>query len=208
MTGAVTGVLLAAGRGTRYDRSGREDKLLADAAGLPVVVRACRALRTVVETVLVVVRDDLRGSAVAGALSGEDARVLRCADAGLGMGHSLALAAATLLEEDASRAMVVALGDMPGVAPDTVRRLVAALPGPTGIVAPWHRDTRGHPVLFGAAHLPALARCEGDRGAAALLARHPVTRVDVDDPGVLQDVDSPADLRTLMTADRWPDERT
>jgi molybdenum cofactor cytidylyltransferase len=84
---------------------------------------------------------------------------------------------------------------------DTLARLLEALTenmtdDPARIVVPEYRGTPGHPVGFGAAHLPALAALTGDRGARAVLqasATAPV-RIDVDDPGVLRDVDRPEDL--------------
>ena len=38
-----------------------------------------------------------------------------------------------------------------------------------------------------------LAALRGDGGARAVLARHPPLRIDVDDPGVLYDVDIAGD---------------
>jgi molybdenum cofactor cytidylyltransferase len=43
--------------------------------------------------------------------------------------------------------------------------------------------------------LPGLLALGGDEGARRLLKLHPVTEVEVDDPGIFQDVDLPADLR-------------
>jgi molybdenum cofactor cytidylyltransferase len=59
---------------------------------------------------------------------------------------------------------------------------------------PRWRGERGHPVLFGRAHFAALEALNGDRGAASLLREHPVHWVEVEDPGILQDIDRPADL--------------
>jgi molybdenum cofactor cytidylyltransferase len=55
---------------------------------------------------------------------------------------------------------------------------------------------RGHPVGFGAMHGDALAALDGDAGARALIvaASDTVTTLDVDDPGILADVDTPDDL--------------
>jgi len=55
---------------------------------------------------------------------------------------------------------------------------------------------RGHPVGFGAMHGEALAALDGDLGARELIASasDAVTKLDVDDPGILADVDTPDDL--------------
>jgi molybdenum cofactor cytidylyltransferase len=63
------------------------------------------------------------------------------------------------------------------------------------IAAPVNRGRRGNPVAFGAACLPQLLALGGDEGARGILTRHPVTEVDVDDPGIFQDIDRPADLQ-------------
>ncbi|MGA7779576.1 MAG: nucleotidyltransferase family protein, partial [Paraburkholderia sp.] len=44
-------------------------------------------------------------------------------------------------------------------------------------------------------HRDALRALDGDTGARALLTEHPVARLDVDDPGILRDVDTPEDLQ-------------
>jgi len=206
--GPVIGLLLAAGAGRRFDPAGERDKLLADADGMAVATRSARSLRKACDQVLAVVRPDsamLRKALVAGGID----EFVECADADLGMGHSLARGAIVATGRKPRR-LVVALADMPWLDGETIRALVAAAdaasarPGASRaglIVVPQYRGRRGHPVVFGAAHLAALARCEGDRGAAALLAEYPVERIEVDDAGVIRDVDKPEDLLRLPDED-------
>lgn len=213
----MVGLLLAAGIGRRFDPDGRRDKLLADAEGVAVATRSARKLVAGCDRVIAVIRPAsaaLRTALAAGGI----VDFTECPDARLGMGHSLAhgaLAAAALRP----RRLVVALADMPWIDVATIQALVdaadaangvkggagadvagkpaAGSPGSSGaglIVVPEYRGQRGHPVVFGVAHLAALARCEGDRGAAALLAEYPVRRIAVEDAGVVRDVDKPADL--------------
>jgi molybdenum cofactor cytidylyltransferase len=112
------------------------------------------------------------------------------------MGSSLRLAARELRPE--TEAVVVGLADMPEVASATISALIAAWRprGPRGIVAPVFERRRGHPVVFGAEHFPALRALAGDCGARAVLRERAgdLSLVAVDDPGVLIDVDTPADL--------------
>jgi molybdenum cofactor cytidylyltransferase len=49
-------------------------------------------------------------------------------------------------------------------------------------------------VASSARHLPALLELHGDRGARAIVRANPVCEVDVDDPGILLDIDSASDL--------------
>jgi molybdenum cofactor cytidylyltransferase len=67
------------------------------------------------------------------------------------------------------------------------------------IAAPFHGDRRGHPVGFCASLRNELLALDGDVGARGTLDRHSnhITRVDVDDEGVLLDVDTPEDLKKL-----------
>lgn len=64
------------------------------------------------------------------------------------------------------------------------------------IVIARHRGRRGHPVLFARRLFGELAAAPEDQGARAVVAADPerVAYVDVDDPGVLTDLDTPEDL--------------
>ncbi|MGE5712793.1 MAG: nucleotidyltransferase family protein, partial [Betaproteobacteria bacterium] len=88
---------------------------------------------------------------------------------------------------------VIALADMPAIQPDTLRRVVDALKAGAATVAPTYRGRRGHPVGFSAAMRSELLASAGDIGARSVLARHPPQLIEVDDPGVLYDVDTPED---------------
>jgi molybdenum cofactor cytidylyltransferase len=187
---APVGILLAAGRGSRFDPSGARNKLLARLPdGDPVVAASARNMLAVLPRVIAVVCEE-----------GEVAQVLRrcgcevtvCADAGKGMATSLVHAIRHSLP--AADAWLVALGDMPCVRPATIRALCDALGAGAGIAAPMSQGRRGNPVAFSKTHLPELLALEGDQGARSILAAHPVTQVEVDDPGIFSDIDTPADL--------------
>jgi molybdenum cofactor cytidylyltransferase len=111
-----------------------------------------------------------------------------------GMGASLRAAMATLAED--CEGVFVFLGDMPLIPASVPPRLVAALNSGSLAAAPEFKGRRGHPVLFGVALLPALARAQGDEGARTVLAAlgRRLALVDVADPGVITDVDTPGDL--------------
>jgi molybdenum cofactor cytidylyltransferase len=195
---AITGILLAAGAGSRF--GGR--KLLHPLPdGTPIGVAALRTLVQAIHRVVVVVR---AGDAeLAGCFAREGAHVLECADAVDGMGHSLA--AAVRAEADAA-GWIVALGDMPRVAARTIESVAAALEAGARIAVPVCRGERGHPVGFAASCRDELLALRGDAGARSILQRYAadVVRVEVDDPGILQDVDTASDLDALeaRTANR------
>ncbi|HEX6851126.1 MAG TPA: nucleotidyltransferase family protein [Candidatus Polarisedimenticolaceae bacterium] len=84
--------------------------------------------------------------------------------------------------------------DHPTVMPDTVRKLVAAFrEGGAPIVVPVHAGRRGHPVLFAARLKDELLRAPDSVGARAVVVAHEdgLRAVEVHDPGVLADVDTP-----------------
>jgi molybdenum cofactor cytidylyltransferase len=189
----VIGILLAAGRGERFGGGKLVAPLPAGPnAGVPVGVAACRNLHAAVDEVIAVVRPG--DAALVAAFEGDGARIVVAARADDGMGASLAAGIAAV---DEAGGFVVALADMPWVAPATIRLVVEALRRGASIAAPRHRGRRGHPVGFAAAHRDELLVLTGDTGARAIVEAHAslVTCVDVDDAGVLADVDVPGDLR-------------
>ncbi len=184
----VTGILLAAGHARRF---GSNKLVAALGDGTPVVVASARRLAAAVDDVLAVVPGE--GGAVESLLAAEGIVTQRCPEAVHGMGHSLACGAVSASGADAS---LVMLGDMPFVAPSTLARLVAMLRDGAAIVVPTHDARDGHPVGFASRFGAELANLAGDRGARAVLAAHAdeVVRVAVDDRGIHQDIDVPADL--------------
>jgi len=183
----VIGILLAAGRGTRFGGG----KLLAGLAGERVGTVACRHLVVALPCVIAVVRPD--DAALAAALGSAGARIVRCANADDGMGASLACGVAAT---KGAAGWVVALADMPWVLPSTIARVAAAVADGAPVAAPFHRGKRGHPVGFSSACYAALAALTGDEGAKSVVAAHrdSLARIDVDDAGTLTDIDHPADL--------------
>ena len=190
----VTGVLLSAGAGRRFGRP----KALVEVAGEPLVSRGIRLLRGGgCDRVLVVL-----GAEVEGVLSAMgDAQVVVAQDWASGMGASLRAAFAALEAEDRAAACVVALADQPLVGPLAVARLLAAWrAGAKAAVATYDGQQR-NPVLLERSLWPAVAALAvGDAGARPWLRSHPdvVVAVDCSDTGDPFDLDTPADLRTLM----------
>ena len=125
-------------------------------------------------------------------------RLLTAADANLGMGHSLAAAAHAIPVAP----LVIGLADMPFVQAPTIGRIAEKLLGstdPNVIVQPNFAGTAGNPLGFGRGHHAALCRLRGDAGARervqqARTGGHYV-ELKVDDPGILQDIDTPADVQ-------------
>ena len=194
---SIAGILLAAGRGTRFGG----DKLLAPLphgalkmpAGTAIGVSAATHLASALSDSIAVVR--VGDGALSDALRCAGLRIVECASADEGMGRSLA---SGVMATSGARGWIVALADMPWIAPATIRAVADALDAGASIVAPTCRGTRGHPVGFARRHFAALCALEGDEGARSIVAAHPdeLTLVDVDDAGIARDVDTPVDLAT------------
>lgn len=182
-------IVLAAGLSQRFAPG---HKLAYAVGGRPLLDHAIAAAAAgVTRLVVVTAAGDAASQALARAHGGE---VAINPEPARGLGRSIACGIAAL--PAAAAGVFIALGDMPCIAPATYAALAAALVVPRGIVVPVHDGQWGHPVLFGAVHLAALAALDGDRGAKRLIlaAGEDLRLIDVDDPGVLLDIDAAADV--------------
>lgn len=94
-------------------------------------------------------------------------------------------------------AAIFLLVDQPGVTPQVINALIERHQTTLApIVWPEFEGRRGNPVLFDRAVFGELARVSGDTGGRPVLQahRHAAERVTVTNPGILQDIDRPADL--------------
>jgi molybdenum cofactor cytidylyltransferase len=184
----LCGILLAAGASTRFGA----DKLMHPLAGGTTVAGAALAnLRAALPHVIAVVRPG--ATALENLLSEAGATVILCTDADQGMGASLASAVRATSHVDG---WVIALADMPFIRPPTIAKIAASLAAGAAIVAPAYRGERGHPVGLSARFRSQLEALRGDEGARGLLKKNAdvIKLIEVDDPGVRRDIDTPADL--------------
>lgn len=201
MPGPLVGILLAAGQSSRFG----SDKLLQPLAdGTPQAVAAARRLRPACDRLLVVLRPG--SDLLAGRLAAEGCETLFCPEAAEGMGRSLA--AGVQATPDAG-AWLVALADMPFIAESSHRAVAASLRAGASLAAASFNGRRGHPVGFASHWRGPLVALRGDEGGRAILAAHRQALVltPLDDPGVLRDIDRPADLPGYSPARLAGDER-
>ena len=160
-------------------------------SGLPMLVVTVPALRSAVPAWVpeqdVVLLPEVGGGRVG--LRGEPLQ----SSQPLGMGYSIATG---VTYRPHMRGWLVLPGDMPLVQASTLQAVAQALPHHLVVYAQ-HLGRRGHPVGFGAELYSELASLTGDDGARRLLARFPTQGVEVPDPGVLLDIDTPEDLVSL-----------
>ncbi|MEW2113889.1 nucleotidyltransferase family protein [Streptomyces sp. NPDC005474] len=191
----VAGLLLAAGGGRRL---GGRPKALLEHRGRLLVEHAVAALRaagcTPVHVVLGARADDVRERA---ALPG--CVLVDNPEWATGMGSSLRAGLASLRGTEAHAALV-SLVDQPGVGPEAMSRVLAAYTSEESLAAASYDGTRGHPVLFGAAHWAGVAAgAVGDQGARDYLRAHggTITLVECGDVAQPYDIDTPSDLDRL-----------
>jgi molybdenum cofactor cytidylyltransferase len=189
VTKNIVGVVLAAGQSRRM---GHANKLTMPVDGTPMVARVVDTLQqSNVERVLVVTGHE--PEEIRNALSGREVELVHNPDFEEGMGTSVR-AGVSALGDDVDGALI-ALADMPWVAPDVIDRLVAAFSpdAEVSIYIPMYGKKRGNPVLWGAQRFPELRELAGDVGGKVLFHRHPeaIRYVDVESAGVNIDVDTP-----------------
>lgn len=91
--------------------------------------------------------------------------------------------------------------DHPAVLGETFLALARAAAGGGGhLWVPSYLGRRGHPVVFGRPCYEDLGEVPAGEGARWVVARHRQQRVEVpvDDPGILRNVDTPADYERLL----------
>ncbi len=185
MPGTTVGALvLAAGLSRRMGAA----KLALPLGGRPVIAATLVAVDAAGLPVLMVTgahADVVRASA-------PSVPVAHAKDHALGLAESLkaGLAAAP----PAWGAVLVVLGDMPFVRPETLRALADALGAGASAVVPVEGGRRGNPAGFARATWPALMALSGDQGARPLLDGLDVVEVLVNDAGIHRDIDVPGDL--------------
>lgn len=192
----IVGILLAAGLGTRFGGAKLLAPLPAEShcvpAGMAVGVAACVHLVAAVADVVAVIRpgDDV----LAEQFRKAGARVVECERADEGMGASLACGVQAAPDADG---WIVALADMPWLAPATITSVANALTAGADIAAPTIDGERLHPVAFSRRHFAALAALTGDLGAKSLVAenRESMRLIETNDQGARRDVDTADDLR-------------
>lgn len=190
------GVLLAAGRSRRM---GSTKQLLPvpdpfGDGGAPMIVRSFDLLAGVCGGRIVVVMGH-DAEAVAAALeprsftraaSDPDADMLVSVRAGLSRAADAFPGA---------RAYWLHLADHPFVRSETLEAVLAEFESRAGRVAvlPTHGGRGGHPALIPAGLVADILSWRGEGGLRAFWLRHPerIARVEVNDPGVIHDLDTP-----------------
>ena len=204
-------VILAAGDSRRF---GSDKRRARTAAGASLLEASLAALDGHVGAVYVAIRpDDVINSSWPDSLPATAVHYVSAPRSAQGMGCSLA---DTVRQLPPDCDVLVALADMPFIRSETIAQLVQryrqstldapiaypycvspAQKGETAANPAGKAPRRGHPVIFHRAYRAELEALQGDQGANRIIAAHPAMHegLEVQDPGVLLDVDQPSDLR-------------
>jgi molybdenum cofactor cytidylyltransferase len=181
----IAGVLLAAGRSTRFGRQ----KLLEPWDGAPLVRRSAATLVAAgLAPVIAVIQADDR---VRGALQGLGLTLVVNPEPQSGVSGSIRRGIGAL--PPSTEAVLIAVADQPLLTGEAVSALIAAF-RPGSIVAPRYGAVTGNPRVYDRAFFPELMGLTGDRGGQVVATDHPEAVIEVPLPEVMgQDVDRPQD---------------
>lgn len=188
----IAALILAAGQSRRM---GEANKLLADIGGRPMVAHVAEAAKASQADPVVAVLGHEAGH-VRAALAGRDILFAENPDYAEGISSSLKAGLKALPR--GVEGVLVCLGDMPRVTAGQIDRLIEAFNPLEGraICVPTFNGKRGNPVLFARRFFEEMEAVSGDVGARHLIGQAPelVCEVEMEDRGVLLDIDTPEAL--------------
>ncbi|BDC52692.1 hypothetical protein F183_A50070 [Bryobacterales bacterium F-183] len=179
----IGGLVLAAGASRRMG----SPKAFLDIQGETFLDRMVRVMRSVCDDVVAVVPPDW---------SAPDAHYVRNPDPERGMLSSLRCGLQALSTADH---VLFTPMDLPLLDPRTVRLIADAAPR-AGVVIPRFGEDRGHPVAVNREVIAELLAAPDGVQPRDIIRRDDsrVLFLDVDDPGVVRDIDHPEDYRRLL----------
>jgi len=197
----VSAVILAAGTSSRMGQA----KQLLPLGGTTVLARTIDNVRSagLVEMVLVLgaSAEAIRRQLPRSLLEGLKVVVNQAYRQGMASSLREGLSA---LDPQTGAALII-LGDQPFVRPQTLHQIMAGYHrSGAQIVIPSHQGKRGNPVLLSRSVFPEVMALEGDTGCRAIFPNHldAILKLEVEDPGILLDIDNQDDYDRLMLSTR------
>jgi len=185
MDANVDGVLLAAGLSSRAGTF----KMEAALAGKPLLAWSLEAMLRVCRRVIV----------VAGSQAERIRRLVQDRPgAEIAVNENFASGMLASVQTGAARVRAPRFfllpGDMPLVRSEVYRKLLTC---GADIVVPACGGRRGHPVLISSSLIPGILAEAADSNLGAFIQRHGSETVEVNDPGILADLDELEDIKKL-----------
>ena len=199
----VGAVILAAGTSTRMGQA----KQLLPLDGSTVLARTIDNVRAagLVEIVLVLgaAAESIRRQLPSPLLNGLKVVVNQAYAQGMASSLREGLSALDLQ----TAAALIVLGDQPFIRPQTLHQIIGEYHrSGSQIVIPAYQGQRGNPVLLSRQLFPEVMALKGDTGCRAIFPNHldATLKVEVEDSGILLDIDNPEDYDRLLREQHPP----
>lgn len=192
----LPGIILAAGNSSRMG----QNKLLLPFRGKPILQHVIDAAHHSALSPLILVLG-LNGSEVQQQIQTRSALVTNTPKSSTGYGTSLQTGLRALELQGKHEGAMFILGDQPLLRTQSINLLVQAFQqDPSRWVAPSYKGKRGNPVITPTSFFNKIYAIKGDHGPRKHL-KDPASRlklVELEDEGILFDIDSPEDYRRLL----------
>ena len=189
----IGGIVLAAGAGRRFGGP----KQLARLRGRPLLEYAIEAQSCVPAIERIVVVLGAHAEEVRREVDLLDAEPLVCPDWEEGLAASLRSGVEALEDADA---VIVTLGDQPGITPQVVAMIVDCADSPAVAARAVYDGRPGHPVLLKRPVFPLVRELRGDVGARPVLEQVRIREVEAAHLCNPLDIDTPADLEAIAAS--------
>jgi molybdenum cofactor cytidylyltransferase len=194
-TPSITGIILAAGTGSRMGRT----KQLLPFRGQTILESVIdNALASALDQVIVVL--GFQAVTVAQVIAGKNVTVVVNPLYESGQSSSLKAGLQAVTRE--ADAVLFLLGDQPLVTPETINRILAEFERSphSPVVLPLFAGKRGNPALFSRETFARIERLSGDYGARSLFTEYAghILEVAVNDQSIHLDVDTEVDYHRLL----------
>ncbi|MEC7661416.1 MAG: nucleotidyltransferase family protein [Pseudomonadota bacterium] len=193
----IHAVLLAAGRS---ERMGRNNKLLLNVDGIPLVRKsAINILNSNVTSITVVTGFD--ENKIVNALSGLNVNFVKNINFREGLSSSLKAGLANITPTPS--AVIICLADMPKIQPEHINQLIENFNPLKGweICIPTNNGKRGNPVLIGSRFFPYIFETNGDFGAKQIMKQHSdkIVEVEIGTSDIHFDIDTQDEYENFTT---------
>jgi len=193
----IHAVLLAAGRS---ERMGRNNKLLLNVDGIPLVRKsAINILNSNVTSITVVTGFD--ENKIVNALSGLNVNFVKNINFREGLSSSLKAGLANITPTPS--AVIICLADMPKIQPEHINQLIENFDPLKGweICIPTNNGKRGNPVLIGSRFFPYIFETNGDFGAKQIMKQHSdkIVEVEIGTSDIHFDIDTQDEYENFTT---------
>ena len=193
----IHAVLLAAGRS---ERMGRNNKLLLNVDGIPLVRKsAINILKSNVTSMTVVTGFD--ENKIINALSGLNVNFVKNINFQEGLSSSLKAGLANITPTPS--AVIICLADMPKIQPEHINQLIENFDPLKGweICIPTNNGKRGNPVLIGSRFFPYIFETSGDFGAKQVMKQHSdkIVEVEIGTSDIHFDIDTQDEYENFTT---------